>query len=141
MGAVLTANSLPELPAFFFFGARHAHLRLLPPPGQPYPAVTTSLCCLAPLCPSRRLPGGLPTRPCCHPAGAIMQALGMQTLLLSAAAALGLRIWAYSVGVVCQQPCGCTLPSLGCGVGGRGRQNRTAAHPAFPRPLELPLCI
>ncbi|PSC76656.1 major facilitator superfamily domain-containing 6-like [Micractinium conductrix] len=48
MGAVLTANSLPELPAFFFFGA-------------------------------------------------IMQALGMQTLLLSAAAALGLRIWAYSL--------------------------------------------
>ena len=130
MGAVLTANSLPELPAFFFFGARHAHLRLLPPPGQPYPAVTTILCCLAPLCPSRRLPGGLPTRPCCHPAGAIMQALGMQTLLLSAAAALGLRIWAYSVGVVCQQPCGCTCRHWG--VVWEAEVGKTALQPTLP---------
>ena len=50
MGAILSANALPELPAFFFFG---------------------------------------------H----ILSALGMNTVLLTAAGTLGLRIWAYTVGL------------------------------------------
>ena len=70
MGAILTANALPELPAFFFFGR-------------------------------------------------ILAALGMNTVLLTAAGTLGLRIWAYSVynnvfesclgAAVCQ-----TAPLHGC---------------------------
>ncbi|KAL4423566.1 hypothetical protein ABPG77_004606 [Micractinium sp. CCAP 211/92] len=48
MGAVLTANALPELPAFYYFGS-------------------------------------------------ILSAMGMYTLLFTATATLGLRIWAYSL--------------------------------------------
>lgn len=102
---MLVANALPELPAFFFFG------RILQVQG---PAGWASGC--GPLLPIQApgggaWPGGVPallsplafwlslvlqpivTRPAPHPP----QALGMNTVLLVAAGALGARIWAYSV--------------------------------------------
>ncbi len=93
MGAVLTANALPELPAFVSEIAWPAAVRA----------------CLLPAC----LP--LWSKPACVQAdkgallalllqyyfGSILSAMGMYTLLFTATATLGLRIWAYSVGWDC----------------------------------------
>lgn len=95
MGAVLTANALPELPAFVS-GAGGV--------GVVVSCALPTCACAAPVCVcSRSLPehaaftpnSGTPAQ---YFFGHILSAMGMYTLLFTATATLGLRIWAYSVG-------------------------------------------